>query len=114
MFVQSAFKGEIVGTPFEGHSIMGYDAFKKKYTGVWVDNFGTSLYQMEGTYDAAKKTMTVIMTGPEPTTGKQLTMRTVTTYVDKDTKTFEMFGPDPTGQSDEMVKMMSLQGVRQK
>ena len=114
LFVQSAFKGEIVGTPFEGHSIMGYDSFKKKYTGVWVDNFGTSLYQMEGTYDAAKRTMTVIMAGLEPTTGEKLTLKTVTTYVDKNTKTFEMFGPDPTGQSKEMVQMMSLHGVPQK
>jgi hypothetical protein len=114
LFVQSVFKGEIMGMPFEGHSIMGYDVFKKKYTGIWVDNFGTSLYQMEGNYDAAKKTMTVVMTGPDPTTGKNMTMKSVTTYTDDNTKTFEMFGPDPTGQSDKMVKMMSMHAVRQK
>jgi hypothetical protein len=93
---------------------MGYDTFKKKYTGVWVDNFGTSLYQMEGTYDAGKKTMTVEMTGPDPMSGENMTMKTVTTYLDENTKTFEMFGPDPTGQSKEMVKMMSMRAVRQK
>ncbi len=114
LFVQSVFKGEIVGMPMEGHSLMGYDTVKKKYTGVWVDNFGTSLYQMEGTYDPAKKTMTVMMTGPNPETGKDMKMKSVTNYVDENKKNFEMFGPDPTGQSDEMVKMMTIQYVRQK
>jgi hypothetical protein len=114
LFVQTVHKGEIMGMPFEGRSWMGYDTFKKKYTGTWVDNFGTSLYQMEGTYDADKKTMTVMMTGPNPMTGEDMSMKSVTTYIDDNTKTMEMFGPDPTGQSTEMVKMMSMRSVRQK
>jgi hypothetical protein len=114
LFVQSVYTGEIMGMPFEGRSVMGYDTFKNKYTGTWVDNFGTSQYPMEGSYDADKKTMTVIMTGPNPMTGEEMKMKTVTTYLDENTKTFEMYGPDPTGQSDEMVKMMTMRSVRQK
>jgi len=32
-------KSSMMGQPFTGHGVMGYDLDKKKYTGVWVDNF---------------------------------------------------------------------------
>ena len=36
----SDFTGKIMGMPFHGHAVMGYEANKKKYIGTWADSFG--------------------------------------------------------------------------
>lgn len=48
LFIMSTFRS-VTGTPFEGHSIDGYDTAKKKYVGVWVDTQMTGFMQYEGT-----------------------------------------------------------------
>src|SRR5262245_22821058 len=36
LWLISDFKGDMMGQPFLGHGVTGYDPKKKKYTGVWV------------------------------------------------------------------------------
>ena len=36
----------------------GYDNVKKKFVSGWIDNMGTGIMTMEGTYDAATKSIT--------------------------------------------------------
>ena len=114
LFIESKSTGDFGGLPFEGRSLMGYDAFKKKYTGVWIDNFGTSFYQMEGTYDADTKTMTIELTGPDPVTGKPFTQKQVVQRIDDDTKKSESFMADPSGESKEPIKILTIVAKRVK
>jgi hypothetical protein len=66
-FVIGDFKGEMMGMPFEGHSIKGYDTFKKKYTGVWCDSMGSWMMISEGTLDKDGKVLTETSKGPDMT-----------------------------------------------
>ncbi len=50
------YKGTMMGMPFEGLQITGYDNLEKAYKTFWVDNSSTSFYVLTGQYDAAKKT----------------------------------------------------------
>jgi uncharacterized protein DUF1579 len=43
---------------FIGMSMDGYDNVKKKFVSGWVDNMGTGIMTMDGTYDAASKAFT--------------------------------------------------------
>lgn len=46
-FIQENYRGDMMGTPFTGMSLMGYDNFKKKYVGIWIDSMNSSLSTQE-------------------------------------------------------------------
>jgi hypothetical protein len=98
----SDFKGEMMGIPFQGHSVMGYDPAKKKYTGTWVDSMSTTISVLEGTYDPKTKTMTSWMESPGPD-GKPMKMRSTSEWKEDDTRIFTMHSPP--GQGDEFAMM---------
>jgi hypothetical protein len=50
--------GKMKDMDFIGMSMDGYDNAKKKFVSGWVDNMGTGIMTMDGTYDAATKTFT--------------------------------------------------------
>ena len=87
------FEGDFGGMKFNGKGLDSYDANKKKYVSVWVDSMSTAPMTMEGTYDAAKKTMTMSgeATGPD---GKPNKMKSVTEFKDDDNVTMNMFSGD--------------------
>jgi uncharacterized protein DUF1579 len=95
------FKGSFVmgppGTPamaFEGHGTETYDQGKKKYVGTWIDSMSTGLSLSESTYDAATKTMTGTMEGPDMT-GAVQKMKSVMEHKDgQRIFTMSMTGPD--------------------
>jgi hypothetical protein len=88
----SRFKGDMMGQPFEGLGTTGFDPGKRKYVGTWIDSMTPGLYTSEGTYDAATKTMTTWMEGPDPS-GKVTKTRATTQWQGKDARVFTMYGP---------------------
>jgi hypothetical protein len=56
-YQQSTTKGSFNNMPFEGISLLGYDNAKKVFMNSWVDNMGTGILQMRGTWDPAGKTI---------------------------------------------------------
>jgi hypothetical protein len=55
-------KGDIMGKPFESHSILGYDEAKQKFVASGVDNTTTQLEVGEGTYDVKNRSLTLVST----------------------------------------------------
>lgn len=53
------FESTLMGQPFEGLEILGYDPLKEKFVSVWVDSMTPLVMNMEGTYDAETKTLTM-------------------------------------------------------
>jgi len=89
----SEFKSEMMGQPFEGRGTTGYDPAKKKFVGTWVDTMAPGYYTVEGTYDAAKKTLTEIMEGPDPS-GAVAKTKATTAWTGADGRVFTMYAPD--------------------
>ncbi len=90
-WVKEEYKGTLMGMPFEGQSILGYDNFKKKYVGCWVDNMNTAMSTMEGNYGMDGKTMLMYGRMNEPMTGElDKTVRYVGREVSDDEFTFEI------------------------
>jgi len=90
-------ESELAGMKFYGKGLDTYDAAKKKYVSVWFDSMGTTPMILEGTYDKAKKSLTMIGDGPGPD-GKPTKWKSISEMVNDDTINFSMFvgdGKDP-------------------
>src|SRR5512132_3684828 len=74
-WIESRFHGDMMGQAFEGLGYTGYDNFKKKYMGTWMDNMSTAVMVSEGTMDSAGKVMTQTSTMDDIMTGKPATVR---------------------------------------
>jgi hypothetical protein len=79
-YQQSVYKGDMMGMPFEGISVVGYDNAKKAFVNSWIDNMGTGIMYMEGKWDKSGKTVTYTGTCVNPETGKDMKVRQVLTF----------------------------------
>ena len=109
----STFEGEMMGQPFRGQSQTTYDPIKKKYIGTWIDTMAPTLNTLEGDYDAATNTLTMMMTGVDPMTAKPMHWKTVTRYESDDAKAFEMHLP-VEGQEGQWWKSFEIKYKRRK
>lgn len=103
-FLVTDFKAQLFGAPFQGHGLTGYDPFKKKYVGVWVDSMSPAVYTSEGKFDEADKVYSETMEGPDPK-GNPMKMRMTTQVLDKDHMVFKMYGPGPDGKDGLMMEI---------
>ena len=89
-YVQSVWKGNMMGQPFEGRGTDGYDNLSQKHVSSWVDNMGTGIMYSTGTCDASGKvcTSTTAADMMDPMTGQMTSTRMVVTW--KDDKNFGM------------------------
>jgi len=92
------FTGIMMGRPFEGHSTMGYDNAKKMFISTWIDNLGSGIIYMSGTYDEATKTLNLRGQQTDPMTGKDSDIREVMTIIDNDSYTMTMYGAGMDGK----------------
>jgi len=96
-YVRLVYKGEMMGQPFEGHQISGYDNIEKAYKTFWIDNSSTSFYLLTGKYDATKKTYTFTGRWVDPMGGAN-PVRMVIKIVSADEYTSETFMTMPDGK----------------
>jgi hypothetical protein len=89
-YLQSTYKGDMGGMPFEGVGIMGYDNMKKEFVSTWMDNMGTGVAMSEGTADASGKVLTMKSMMGDPQTGKMVPYKFVTKVMDENTYTMTM------------------------
>ena len=97
MCLVTKFNGNFMNTPFEGRGTETWDAKKKKYVGSWVDSMSTGLMVSESTHDAATKTMTGWMEGPDMS-GNIVKTKSVSTMKDPNTRVFSMYNVGADGK----------------
>ena len=111
LYQQTNHSGDMMGMPFEGMSLMGYDNLKKEFFSTWIDNMGSGIYVSTGAWDAATKTINLTGT-MRCMNGQDAQMREVFIMTDDDHQTMEMYGPDPkTGKE---YKSMEIKYTRKK
>ena len=103
-FLQQECTGEMMGQPFTGIGVIGYDNHTKKYVSTWMDSMGTGIYFMEGTSSADGKTITQKGRYDDPIEGP-MKLRGVTKIVDNNTEIFEMYGTDKKGKETKMMEI---------
>jgi len=98
-YLKSDFSGDMMGMPFKGTNLAGYDTMKKKYISVWGDSMSTGLIASEGDADASGKVITYAGECPCPAEGGQMKkFRQMLTIQDNDHHDFEMFQAGADGK----------------
>lgn len=83
--------GMMMGMPFEGMNLLGYDNKKNVFVSTWIDNMGTGMMIMEGPWDEATKSATLRGKTTDPMTGIDMDVREVFQMIDDNTQKFEMY-----------------------
>jgi hypothetical protein len=107
-YLRSRTEGEMMGMPFEGISISGYDNVTKEWFNLWLDNMGTGVMISRGGYD---ENGDMVVTGiwPDPMMG-EIPYRMVSRITGPDTYVFDMY----TGAGDDERHDMQVKYTRVK
>ncbi len=91
-YLQEDHKGEMMGMPYEGMGLTGYDDAKNLFVSIWANNIHPELLTMEGTRHPKTGVITMYGKMDEPTLkmfGRMV--KYVTTIVDEDTHIFQIY-----------------------
>jgi hypothetical protein len=110
-FIEQHIEAQMMNQPFSGIGYTGYDNYKKKYVGTWMDSMGTMIMNSTGTMDASGKKLTSWSTVDDIIMKKPSKMKSLLTILDNDHHTFEMWGPAPDGK---VFKVLEVSYTRKK
>ena len=103
-YVSSKYSGTIFGQPTEGQILMAYDNAKILFVSTWIDNQGTGIVSMTGTYDSTTKTLNLKGTQTDPSTSKDAEIREELTIIDNDSYSMAMFGKGADGKETKIME----------
>lgn len=109
-FLQEEFHGEMMGKPFNGLSLLGYDNTKQTFNSVWVSDKQTSMFTSEGRGENGNKVITLEGKASCAATGrKDVPMKVVFRVINQDKHIFEMYD----GSKGDNAKTMEITYTRQ-
>jgi hypothetical protein len=96
-FVEEEFSGQMMGRPFIGKGVYGYENFTKRYQFVWLDNGSTGIFTGNGTYDEKVKALIFSAKMNDPVKDvRDKPIACVIRIASRDKHTFEMYdSPKP-------------------
>ncbi|HEY3174452.1 MAG TPA: DUF1579 domain-containing protein [Candidatus Polarisedimenticolia bacterium] len=100
----------MMGSPYTGHGMTGYDNVSGKYWSTWTDSMSTGIMVSEGSCDA-QKACTFTGSWNDPIKKGPLMARMTTRWTTPTTEVFEMYAP---GQDGKEMKMMEITYTRKK
>jgi hypothetical protein len=111
-WLRQDYKGEMMGMPFEGVGMLGYDNFKKQFIGSWIDNASTMMMHSMGTANESGTEFNLSGTMDEPITGERdKKFRHAWKIASADSHTFEAYDNIP-GKGE--VKVLEITYTRVK
>jgi hypothetical protein len=103
------FTSSMMGMPFAGRGMMGFDNVTGKFWSTWNDSMSTGIMVNEGTCDAAGKTCTFTGSWNDPIKKAPVTARMTTRRTSPTTEVFEMYVPGKDGKE---MKMMEITYIK--
>jgi hypothetical protein len=91
-WIMMKYTGDMMGQPFEGTGMTGYDNFKKQYVSSWTDNMSTAMMLSTGTANADGSEFSLAGTMDDCMTGeKNMKFREVIRIAGPNAFTLEMY-----------------------
>jgi len=97
-------QSKMMGQPFEGHGMHGYDNVSGKHWSTWNDSMSTGVMMSEGDCDD-KGACTFTGSWNDPITKDKTTAHMTTRWTDASTQVFEMNAPGPDGKEFKMMEI---------
>jgi hypothetical protein len=97
-FLEQRYEGMMMGQPFSGIGVTGYDNYKKKVVATWIDSMSTSVMVMHGAWDKAGKVLTSFGTVDDVISKKPMKVKSKVTIVDADHHSYESWHTGPDGK----------------
>jgi len=95
----------MMGQPWSGHGMQGYDNTTGKYWSTWNDSMSTGLMVSEGTCDA-KQSCTFAGSWTDPVKKTLVKSRMTTRWTSPTTQIFDMYGPGRDGKEMQMMQII--------
>ncbi|MBI5648663.1 MAG: DUF1579 domain-containing protein [Ignavibacteriae bacterium] len=105
-YLKQEMNATMMQMPYHGFGVFGYDNFKKKYTGFWIDDMSTAISVMEGSYD--EKSRSIVFWGKmdEPMTGeKDKKVKYIVRIENDDTHYFEIYDVQTYGEKQPVMQV---------
>ncbi len=96
--------GTMMGMPFAGHGMTGYDNVMNKYWATWNDTMATGVMVSSGTCDAENK-CTFMGSWSDAVKKTTVKSRMVSYWTNPTTEVFEMYGPGKDGKEYKMMEI---------
>lgn len=97
MWLLTDFEGELMGAPFLGHGLTGFDAATERFHGVWVDSTSGSIARLaNGRFEDGGKSLLFDAEGVDMM-GNPAKSRHVTRFPNAKTRVFEVYQADERG-----------------
>jgi len=104
LWLVSDFEGSMMGGPFVGHEVFGFDPIAKRYVLTWVDSTSASPFSGEFTFDAKTRTLDGTMKGKTPTGGEMVWHQT-DVWKSDDERAWTMLMKGPDGKESPVVQI---------
>lgn len=109
-FLDEEFHGEMMGKPFVGRTLLGYDNNKQTFNSVWISDMQTAIFVSEGKGENDNKVITLEGKSNCPASGqKDMAIKSVYRVLSPDKHIFEMFN----GSQGENAKTLEITYTRQ-
>ena len=102
--VVERFNGSMMGMPFTGTGMTGFDNVSGKYWSTWTDSMSTGIMVSEGTCDA-QQVCTFIGSWNDPVKKAKVTAKMILRHVKPGVEVFEMHGPGKDGKEFKMMEI---------
>ncbi|HSR16696.1 MAG TPA: DUF1579 domain-containing protein [Ignavibacteriaceae bacterium] len=107
-YLKSTHSGTMMGQPFEGIMIEGYDNTKKEFVSTWIDNMGTGIMFSTGKYDESSQSITFEGSMVDPMTGGDVKYKETVKIIDQNKHMMEMYDVSKGTE----IKMMEIEFTR--
>ena len=104
-FIEEVTTTTMMGMPWEGRGVFGYDNATQKHIGTWYDSFGTMMMAFEGTCSNSCKNVTLTSTYFDPITKMDKKMKVVSKQTDNDHSTVEIIEVAKDGKENRMMEI---------
>jgi hypothetical protein len=101
----------MMGQPFEWMGLHGFNNLSKQFESAWIDNLGTGIDVMKGTWDEASNTLSYVGDIDDPSAGGKATVKWNIRFDGADKTVTEMY---QIGADKKEEKVMEIIAVRAK